>query len=319
MINGRKFDASIVKKEQQFRHSNGLVTDLYRVELQPVSNNGTIGKIVYGGPKNITFEVPAGTVVNSELINRIGIQGKENGNDIEYLGIISSDGNILGHSQKVEDYVKTTISPQILQEKAEQNRRIEESRRISAENYEKSVNSFKEKMAEDHRKYCEEVERKKQARLSNPFLIGKENSGYDGVDLNTGNILRIRNLNKIGKDELGTYLYTAYINSVSSQNEVEILSGEVGSFVCFTLNNRIEDIVNGKNPQEITNLLRLFSNSQQKTVGENDKDSIYIGDNRNPANSFRNLNNTLRNAIADIQSRHNEEMRRKAEQQGRYQ
>lgn len=96
------------------------------------------------------------------------------------------------------------------------------------------------------------------------------------IDLVGGDVLRIRKVDKIGKDGSGTYLYSAYLNKTPNEYDVEFLSEEepAGYPVCFTLEKRLEDIVREGKTQEINTLLSLLSNSRNF---ENNEQLVYIG------------------------------------------
>ena len=122
--------------------------------------------------------------------------------------------------------------------------------------------------------------RKQSPTLKESYLTyerqgGKTYFNYDGVNIETGDVLRIRNVNKVGKDGSGTYLYSAYIDNTPNEHDVEVLGKTPMGFpVCFELPKRLEDIVRDGDLKEIRQVLQLLSNGRNF---ENHKQLNYIG------------------------------------------
>lgn len=114
---------------------------------------------------------------------------------------------------------------------------------------------------------------KRIERFNNPYLKqlpytwieNKPLENYDGINLsiekNTGNILRLRNVKKVGKDGSGTYLYWGYMYNSFEETNPEIKDLDKGAVpVCFELYKRLEDIAKEKNEDETIALLTFLSN-----------------------------------------------------------
>ena len=113
---------------------------------------------------------------------------------------------------------------------------------------------------------------KKLELLNNPFLKRKEDTvvneksfeNYDGVNMaienNTGDIIRVRQLKKLGRDGSGTYLYFGYIYNAYNEKSKEIVDLDKYAMpVCFETYKKLEDIANDNNKNEIIALLHLLS------------------------------------------------------------
>ena len=116
---------------------------------------------------------------------------------------------------------------------------------------------------------------KKVKRLTNPFLkqlpytwnedIPYEN--YNGVNMtvnkNGGEILKIRKLQKVGKDGSGTYLYWGYIYNTPEETDNDIEDLDKYAFpVCFESYRRLTDISKDGDIQEIGALLKMLSREE---------------------------------------------------------
>ncbi|MBR3255922.1 MAG: hypothetical protein IKF97_06940 [Clostridia bacterium] len=115
--------------------------------------------------------------------------------------------------------------------------------------------------------------RKKVKRIEKPFLkqlpykwiddIPYEN--YDGVNVNLemkegGDVIRIRQLKKVGKDGSGTYLYWGYIYNTSDEENEEIKDLDKEAYpVCFESFKKLADIAKDKDMDEIESLLMFLS------------------------------------------------------------
>ena len=116
---------------------------------------------------------------------------------------------------------------------------------------------------------------KKVKRLNNPYLnqLGytwegkKPLENYNGVNTsleetnkNSGDVLRIRKLVKVGKDGSGTYLYWGYIYNTSEENDPEIKDLDKYAVpVCFESYKRLEDIAKDNDEDEVRAFLDFMS------------------------------------------------------------
>lgn len=125
----------------------------------------------------------------------------------------------------------------------------------------------------DARGYVAQKQETMKRRRENPYLRkvrqyeikGKIYEDYDGINMETGDILRIRKLEKIGKDGSGTYLYQGYVHSTSNEDDAEILDEgkPMGVPVCFDLPKRFSDIEAVNNLQEVRTILELLSDTSK--------------------------------------------------------
>lgn len=126
--------------------------------------------------------------------------------------------------------------------------------------------------AEQKNAYEEELEELRKRRIRKPFLKGGVSQNeeiYDGVNLSNGEILRLRNVEKILKDTKGTYLYQANLTSTPDEYTAEDLSGKSGMQMLFTLPFRLDDIVNKNYDEEYKkdlqhSILEMLSKAYQE-------------------------------------------------------
>lgn len=269
-----------IEKINSIMHRNGETTDLFIARILKQNPGETI---YVDNTDYIAFEIPQDIEINDEIMQIV--MKKYDQNPEEYIGrlIKSSNEYIFGNkSSKVDDLVQQTIQ-QNIQRKID---RYEKSR-LEHDKMEKNKRQeFLKKI--ESRGYLEKLEEEKNMRIQSPILkrlaIPSEMqkskySNYDGVNLETGDILRLRRVDKVGKDGSGTYLYSAYISNTPNEYDVEMIGDvSIGIPVCFELQKRLEDIVSDGNINEIVQVLKLlsdkenFKHPEQLTyIGEVDK------------------------------------------------
>lgn len=236
----------------------------------------------------IVFEIPEGKEINQEMISCI-IQNyymqrpymvKD---EYTYLGRMFENENeyIMGEKNNtVSTYVKNNMNPNVKREKeelmAKLNQRYQESTQRDMEDFKQSV---------DARDYLRKQQETRNQRIQNPAIEyidmpvvnGKVYENYDGININTGEILRLRKMDKLGKDKNGNYLYSGYIYNTENTHDVESLNLDrqpMGSYVCFELPRRLSDIVMENNREDIQRLLELLSDERNY---ENEQELKYIG------------------------------------------
>lgn len=147
----------------------------------------------------------------------------------------------------------------------------------------------KEPMIEE---ISEEEERKK--RLESPYfsykftvLDGVANRQYQGVDLTTGEIVRLENTNKIAEESNGTCIYSGFIERVKREKDVQIFDKQNASGypVIFETAVKLEDIASNKKPEEIKAVLNLLSRNKQVNLMKDQL--IYIGGIRQDGQVYR--------------------------------
>ena len=267
------------------KHRNGEITKLMLAKAIKVRDGDAL---MVDLADDIAFELKEGQLPDGNVLQAVAYE-YEKRNEIEnkicdYLGIVDYTDKgyeITQKSQKVEQYVTQKVVPEIL----EQRRAREE---LLAEKYAKRQEQEKERERKfledlDARGYVAQVQETMKKRMENPYLRkvrqykidGKTYEDYDGINVETGNILRIRRLDKVGKDGSGTYLYQGYVHSTPNEDDVEYLDKALmGIPVCFDLPKRFSDIEIANNPEEIRTILELLSNAEKYS---NREGLSYIG------------------------------------------
>lgn len=149
----------------------------------------------------------------------------------------------------------------------------------------------------------EEAAREKAVRKENPYFTRHASGDYEGINVNSGEILRMQGVQKIGKDETGRYLYSGYLGNTSSESNAWMLDQDgipSGVPVCFSIDKRVEDIVAENNPAEIRQLLQLLS--QEDNFRNNNGYMNYIGALDRNGNVTRGVDNSpaLQNRINQL-------------------
>lgn len=264
-------------------YGNGEITNLMTANVVYYKDGDCIN---FDPKEKIVFEMPQGTQINLNLLQRIALgyvdesRMPNTNKDCMYLGKFTQDPYDFGFGTKnenVQRYVNEKIAPQVAKEKKEIIDRINEENRRSKEEDIKESNGFSTKMYEEHTQYMQKQMNMKRKRINNAYLKqvgeeyltedGKGYCDYNGININNGDFLRVRKLNKVGKDENGTYIYTGYIQTVPNEDEEEILnknSTPYGMPVCFATHKKIEEIIESNNPNDLKKLLYLLSLPEQR-------------------------------------------------------
>lgn len=268
------------------KHRNGQITKLMLAKAIKVRDEDAL---IVDLADDIAFELKEGQQPDGNVLQAVAYE-YEKRNSLEnkicdYLGIVDYTDKgyeITQKSQKVEQYVNQNVIPKIL----EQRKAREE---LLAENYAKRQEQEKERERKfledlDARGYVAQMQETMKKRRENPYLRkvgqykinGKTYEDYDGINIQTGDILRIRRLDKVGKDGSGTYLYQGYVHSTLNEDDAEILDEGIpmGISVCFDLPKRFSDIEIVNNPEEIRTILELLSNAEKYS---NREGLSYIG------------------------------------------
>lgn len=245
-----------------FRHRDNTMSDLIAASVIEPTESGTY---IYNDQKYICFEVPHG---RNDLIQKMVSQ--LNGisltyDSYTYVGRAYDEYDIRMQpptatvNRYVEELTKE-LQAEIQQERLKWQQKEQERLQAEAikrakeqENYAKEMQAYRNEMANN---------------INNPKLkdVSFKSSGniksYDGTDMKTGEVLRIRGM-KLRDKDLEDYIYTASINSTPNETDVELLTPEVGVPVVFTLPSRLEDILAEQNPAQrqtfIKSILTLLS------------------------------------------------------------
>lgn len=268
-----------LEKIYTIQHRNNELTDLMmaRVVKQNVKDT-----IYFDDAYYIGFELPQGISMDDEIVNAVMKQYSQGGN--EYIGRLMSNRNGYFFGNRSES-VKNILS-EVIQERQKQKMKHLEQRRQEKQEGQQKQRKRDEFLREiDQREYLNRLEQERNRRKQSPTLKesilayerqgGKTYCNYDGVNIETGDFLRIRKVDKVGKDGSGTYLYSAYINNTPNEHDVEVLGKTPMGFpVCFELSKRLEDIVRDGDLNEIRQVLQLLSNGRNF---EDPKQLNYIG------------------------------------------
>lgn len=309
---------------QRIKHSDGSISCLMKAKVININQGDTF---FWEAGIPICFEVPDGRMdLIKDLVERnIGL--KLNNSAYTYVGRAFEKGDI--RLQPPSAVINNEIA-KLNQERLTEitNRRLENSRReetrIRQEKLEREATSRKIDYIQAERR------RELQERIDHPFIRGNINGPmgeqYDGVNLENGEILQIRNVKKIAKDTTGRYLYTARLKSTPNEGDVEILNPEVGVPVTFTLPFRFNDIVNSEYDEKYKaqlekGLLQMLSAGYSKSltpeetwdssklhdIGGIDKSGQII------LNSRENVSNPIINKISQLQMQYQTELRTRGE------
>ena len=279
------------EKVNEIRHRNNEVTQLIMARIIKQREGDTI---YFDYTDYVAFELPKEQEISDEIMSAVMRQyeiesrGKMQGGQQQYyLGRLIDDRTgwytFDNKSAAVQNIVDKIVEKEITERNAELDAKIQQRRQEEMKRQQEFMASI------DAKGYLENVQREKNERKQYPtireiYYPNKQNdyryANYDGVNINTGDILRMRQVNKVGKDGSGTYLYSAYIKNAANESDVEFFNGQNpdGYAVCFELQKRLEDIVRTGNIQEITQVLTLLSDErnfqdmrQLTYIGEIDK------------------------------------------------
>ena len=146
---------------------------------------------------------------------------------------------------------------------------------------------------EDKQEEISEEEKRKQ-RLASPYfsykftvLDGIANRQFQGVDLSTGEILRLEKTDKIAETANGMNIYEGFVEHISNEKDMAIFEKDKksGYPVIFESAIKLEDIASNKNPEQIHSVLDLLS--KNKDVKLLKDQLIYIGGIRHDGKVYR--------------------------------
>ena len=255
------------------KHRNGEITKLMLAKAIKVRNGDALR---VDSADDIAFELKEGQQPDDKVLQAVAYEYERqkvliNKATCDYLGIVDYTDKgykITQKSQKVDEYINQNVVPEILEERRAR-------KELLADKYAKRQEQEKEREIKfledlDARGYVAQMQKTMKKRMENPYLRkvrqykinGKTYEDYDGINIQTGDILRIRRLDKVGKDGDGTYLYQGYVHSTPNEDDVEFLDKALmGIPVCFDLPKRFSDIEMDNNPEEIRKILELLSDA----------------------------------------------------------
>ena len=202
-----------------------------------------------------------------QYIDQVKAGLHNDGKVCKYIGRLPEGSKQMVISPVVQDMVDKQIEPQIVADIHARN----EQKRIEAEAREAQQRAeFLAKARQQSMEYEARETQKKQARLRSERFehVRSDRNGenktiedYDGVDIATGDVLRVRGLCKQGKDKDGIYLYTAGVSTTHNEDDVEIITVP-GKEVAFTTPIKIDQLL--QTQQGKRKVLELFARANQE-------------------------------------------------------
>ena len=213
-----------------------------------------------------------------QYIDQVKAGLHNDGKVCKYIGRLPEGSKQMVISPVVQDMVDKQIEPPIVADIHARN----EQKRIEAEAREaqQRVEFLAKAQAQSREFYARETQ-KKQARLqaerfdkirSDKNSEDRPIEDYDGVDIATGDVLRVRGLCKQGKDRDGIYLYTAGVSTTHNEDDVEIITVP-GKEVAFTTPIKIDQLL--QTQQGKRKVLELFARANQ--VGKYNDGITFVG------------------------------------------
>lgn len=321
LSNGEYIELKSINDEVTISHSDGRKTIVKVAAISDIYKDGEAN--ILTPRKFIVFEVQEGQIIdekfiydmmskylnqkNAEKKGQIIVNEQEKNSNCTYIGEYNNyTSEFKRNSFFSEQYVSKIIMPKYDRLINTQNAEIKNDNDMRE-------NDLRKRNILPPKKTNNRLNEIIKSRILNPYFVDKgkriENGqilyNYNGINLNNGNILKIRNLKKVGKDRNGTYLYAGYLQSVFKEEAAEKLSGEpLGAYICFETKKRVEDIVKDQDPKEIMQLLFLLTLKNQMEY-QNNGELNFIGsiDENGYFMRFSTpVSNTIRNTVIKMQN-----------------
>lgn len=312
---GTETSAFQLEVAQKFKHRDGSISCLVKAKVINIRQGDTM---FFDAADPICFEVPDGRMdlVSEILENNTGMPLDHS--SYTYVGRAFDQGDIrLQPPSAVVNNEIAKLNQQLLEEIT--NKRLEESKRAAERAKQAELRREADRKEMDFR--LEQRKRELQERVENPFIRGGMGGpigeSYDGINLNNGEILRVRDVRKIAKDGTGTYVYTARIDSTPNESDVELIDPDSKVPVVFSLPFRLNDIVNSEYSEEYKaqlerGLLQMLSDGYNKGLtpeGRLDTEELHDigGINKNGQiilNSRENVSAPIMNKIEQLQTQY---------------
>ena len=243
---GTKYTLFGFEEKLRFTHRDKRVTAAI---IAQILNTGIDDRFIEDNSSYISFEIEPDKPVTREMCQRLIesylLAKGQNGKYHTYLGeLTETPTGEISHKPGSATVVKymDDIAQALLQQremrKRKSNEKFYQERRADDENR-------KQRALKEHEN-AEDLEQKVlQERLKHPYFTkirkDSDREEYNGVDLETGEIMRLREVHKLLKDD-GTYLYTAYRIDVKDDDAAEMTPEEYGYPIAFETDFRLEDI-----------------------------------------------------------------------------
>ena len=247
---GTQYTLMDFEVKQRFRHRDGTVTVAVMAKIVKGGIDDTIRP---NEAKFISFEIDPNQPVTKEICQKLierypESEGRKYGEYQTFLGKLTeqADGSIAREdgSATVLRYMDD-IAKELLKHRDD---KILKSEKEMAEVFRSNNERQRKEFDERFRQAQDKKEQELQRRLSHPYFIRvhsmSDSENYDGVNLSTGDVMRLREVHKIGKSE-GTYLYTAFRKDTPNPDDVEIFPKDgiaEGYPIAFEIDFRLEDI-----------------------------------------------------------------------------
>ena len=241
-----------------------------------------------------------------------------------YIGRMDPATGEMIVSNKVRDeyvngYLEQIVSKEISDEIARKNREYEE--RAAKQREEQAARA---KLEQRQREVIEDSI--KAARLASGRFelvrgsVDGKDDNYDGVDLDTGMVLRVRNLCKVGKDDpTNVYLYTANVSTTYNEHDVEILTASE-KVIAFATKVKIDELA--ETPEGKRKALEIFTKGNReaeyggglKFIGSYDENAKLVSEDLETCpDSVKNTVKTMSKKI-EANQKNIQDMFRKANQ-----
>ncbi len=315
-------------------HSNGEKTDVIVAKMLEVQEDSVIAP---NSETHIAFEVTQGVPIDQAMLSKIGtyylreLKNKDRNPDCMYLGRISENPygeiNWNNKSDVIGKYINEKVAPRLNEEKRKkQEKQIIEQRAAEVRDISEHE-EYVRKLQKEQRENQTQQNNVRMDRINNPYLKqvgpnyvvdGKIYSDYNGIDMIGGDILKLRKLNKVGKDENNTYLYTGYVSATPNEYDAEVLSKTarpMGRAVCFASDRKIEEIMQSNDIGDLKTLLTALS------LPSNEKNEAleYIGRINRSNMIDTDLNNStepIKSTVAKLKEEFRKEQEKESQQRG---
>lgn len=198
---------------------------------------------ILGMEQFTAFEIPADVMPNDVNVLNSVLQGYLQQRSLlgERECIFAGNPyemNTSEYMQDMQEYVDNNIGTQIGEYRQEITQKRQQE--IERSNQERQIREA-DQMARNRWRIENQYARDnavRQERINHPTLQklesyrgneGKNYVNYNGINVNSGDILKMRKVNKVGADKQGRYLYTAYLQNTFHADDVEILNANRNS------------------------------------------------------------------------------------------
>lgn len=294
-----------------FRHGNGEVTKLITANANIIKPGDTI---IYDAGAPICFEIPVDMDVDEVyakgFLNMLDQKGS-------FAHLSQDQYNVLGRAIIGNEQIDIRpVSDTVLQSIETLNRELAKQAQDREWEYrQKEKQKEIEERAQDE---AETIKKKEMLEEQKKNITFKEfhrtpegiPQSYQTVDQNTGRIIYLAEVKKVGKDEQSDYLYTG---SMQVLDDIAYrLRDDLGHPVVFSSHYKLDDIEKTQDPELIQKISLLLSNPNIK-----DDQRTYLGQLNREGNVTRDLEDTshvMQQNVKRLQSEYEKQRQRKFEE-----